>query len=1112
MKTKYLLATMMAILIVFAMLGCSDPDNSGQTTVSVRFIAYGDAVPLVFNIPENEALGNTRLGQVTALQAREEFEFKGWSLIEGGNAETITVNSKWNADTVYYGLWAALVAEGENITITYNLNDFPANQPADYTAKSGQAIGEGALPVLSAGEYIWRGWSLTVDGSPINAEAVFRSDTILYARYIVQGPPPPPPPPPPSFSMPYDLHPLRNAVPSDFIRGVDISNCLEIEQAGGAYRNFDGEIEDIMKILVDNGVNYVRVRLWVDPTKITHNGNVHYPGDGNNIMEVTKVIAARAKAAGMKFLLNYHYSDYWADPGQQYVPYIWRDKTTRLDLLDALYDYTVDTIAELTQAGAAPDMVQLGNEIRSGLLRQRGLAGTQEGYNNGYVLDGWGDFSLALQTASEAVRLAAPNAKIMIHFDNGGASNILGAFENFTRRIDNNRPATYTEVDYDVIGLSWYYLWTSHGSLDNLHSNIRTFKERFGKEVVVAESGSIWSVENWDQMGNYAGNAQLENVSAMNSPLGFADNSEIEIGYRTNGTTRYIVASPENQARITRATMDAILDAGGAGFMWWGADWIALNWTTAVRSNSEMAAIFESTLDQSTNGRALPALKVLGGIRGADVDKPGKITGIKADPDVTTVSISWTKVSGTIADRYQLERADSENGPWTVLSDNITEGTYQDTGLSGTYYYRVRGSNRNGWGNYSDTVEARTLPFVPTGLSITTTIDTAALTWTALTGAVRYEVSRAAIQAGPWTVLSDNVTTATYNDTGLTPAAGYYYRLRAFGTQWGDYGDTVLAETLPLPAVINFRINTADTSSITLGWNAINSGITGYEIYWANSETEPEDSGYALLNSPAVSATEYIHSGLSVGETYWYKIRAVFTTHGNGPWSAARSYTIGAAELTASIDMTTGTLDDDFLDPLKASSTDDALGAWNDSYTNYGITKLYVANDEVNLYIALEFGGRQPAAYDFDRLVVWVDNTNSTAGNANIGAMMIANTQTTDSTIEAVAYKRMNQNNPGGTDGVAINITAWTKAGNPEWTWKPTDPADEIIKFSIPLDRIGFAAAGDELKVMAAFSMGWDNAGDIRVSGLIPRSVSNASAQDVSITINMDNALSYTVK
>jgi arabinogalactan endo-1,4-beta-galactosidase len=518
------------------------------------------------------------------------------------------------------------------------------------------------------------------------------------------------------------MHPLRTAVPADWVRGIDISNCWEIEQYGGKYKNFDNQVEDIMKILVDAGINYVRIRLWVDPEALS----VHYPGDGNNKMAVTKVIAARAKAAGLKILLDYHYSDYWADPGQQYVPISWTG-TNANGLYDNLVDYTTNTLNELIAANAKPDMVQLGNEIRSGLLNKRrsGTAASSGGYTDTRtsVLSGWAQFSTALSRAANAVRAVDPNIKIMIQFDQGGDSGILSTYANFTRRIDNNSGPTNTLVDYDIIGLSWYTYWSSHGSLDALYDNIRAFKTRFGKQVMVCESGfgfnfgtdydyplSTWQVRlnaNFiEDLRNVYGvkNTGMEGLGGTRTTNG--QNNNVNSGLAASFSS--LAGSEEMQARAYRSFMDIVLAAGGDGVMWWGGDWFAP--IKGLNSNVENSAVFDTT------GKALPVLRVLGGIKGTGT-KPGKMTGVSAaSASNTSIAISWPRVSQNIAGMYYVERSANGTSDWSQVgtvtgSNTIGTASYTNTGLTqGTrYYYRVRagnGTNNATYGSYSDVVNA----------------------------------------------------------------------------------------------------------------------------------------------------------------------------------------------------------------------------------------------------------------------------------------------------------------------------------------------------------------------------------------------------------------------
>jgi len=916
------------------------------------------------------------------------------------------------------------------------------------------------------------------------------------------------PPPDTSFD-PSVLHPLRAAVPDDFIRGADISNCWEIEQNGGVYRNFDGKVEDIMKILKDNGVNYVRVRLWIDPTL----DEEHYAGDGNNHIGVTKIIAARAKAQGMKFLLNYHYSDWWADPQDQKIPFIWKDLPTTEELCFAMYQYTVDTINEFKAAGAEPDMVQIGNEIREGFLRDHKSSSAD---GTGATLNTWNDFSMALKFGSDAIRQAAPNAKIMVHFDSGGNSEILPTFEYFTDRIDTGKKATANNgiaVNYDVIGLSWYPFWSTHKSIDELYDNIKEFKKRFGKEVVVCESGYSWTLQNFDSMGNYVG-MQQENASAgpMSNKYGFTNDAGVLFGYRPDGT-KYLPSTPENQARVYRAFMDAVVAAGGNGVMWWGADWIAP--VNGLRSNSEMATLFDNT------GKALPVLKVLGGIQGANIKKPGVVTNLTADSTNGSVLLNWDKVNDAIAYFYQIDRALAEAGPWTILADDLTDGDFEDTDVARgtTYYYRIRAFNNNGWGAFSDPVAA--VSFIPTGLGVTTTIDTADLEWKALPGAAKYKVEHALSEAGPWTTDADDVTGTSYTVTGLSPSTTYYFRISAFSDSeqdWGDYCEPEQAETLALSEPLYFRVSGGTANSITLSWLPVEKAAS-YKVYGVQSTTEPD--AYTTVVGDNITGLTYTHGSLTSGNTWWYKVSAVWAAHGEGPQSEAASFTVGDTVVYyADIDMTSGSLDYAFNDSLKAVSTTSTRRK-TDSSAFYSFDELYVANDATNLYVALRvpmtFG-----AYGHDRFVLLVDNTASTAGGGTDPSDPafdgIAVEEEVQGSVEARVYMKFRdwRDGPQGVDGAAINISQWSEDAENSVV-SPASPAGspQVIKFAIPLAQIDNATAGTPLKVFVAIGMGW-NEGTTPYPASFAPTDAVASFSDAwlksEIVINMSNALGYTVK
>ncbi|MDR1470713.1 MAG: glycosyl hydrolase 53 family protein [Spirochaetaceae bacterium] len=798
------------------------------------------------------------------------------------------------------------------------------------------------------------------------------------------------------------IPPLDAPVADDFIRGVDISNCYIIEQAGGVYYDADGNPGDIIMILKEAGVNYVRLRLWHNHQLAQNPGP--YAGDGDNDLVKTKAIARRAKAAGMKFLLNFHYSDNWADPGRQQIPAAWTGYTVD-QLVQAVYDYTFDTIMELKAAGAEPDMVQIGNEITPGILSPT-------------IGSDAAKVARVLNAGAQAVRLAAPDAKIMLHLDSGGdKSKYETWFDRFATH--GGTGAGTAEVDFDVIGLSWYPYYSGHKSIDELDDNIRNIISRYGKEAVVAEHSWAWTKEyDGDDLSNLFHTSQENQTKIqLTDTKGYVTASGIE--FEGSG----LPASPENQAKVLRAVMDATASAGGGGVFWWAADWIP---APGLKSNWDNQTLFDF------NGKALPALAVLGGLTYSPAPPlaPGNLHTTATTID--TVALAWN--TSATADTYAVYRADSASGPWTTpINDTITGTTYTD------------------------------------------------------------------------------------NDASLEPGTPYYYQVKAHnGHGWGNPSTTLTASTLALTAPASFQVSTYDTYSITLGWTAV-SGATAYKIYHAQSPDTPADNAYSALSGAdnlASGTTTYTHDSLSSSETHWYKISAVYGAHGEGPLSVAVSATTGAPPpppAYATVAMNSGTLDADFSNSGKAASSTTSLSP--STTPNYDIAGLYVANNATNLYVAVDFGSNQPSGYKNDRLVVLIDNTASSAGG--VTDIKVATTQTlTDSpSIEAYAQRIMKESSVTGTTGIACNVTAWTGGTSAEsWLYTPGTPSGAtVVKFSIPLANIGNVASGNVLRVFAAFSEGWDS-GEIVVGDIIPSTGGTVENSNKTITLDMAQALSYTVK
>jgi hypothetical protein len=244
----------------------------------------------------------------------------------------------------------------------------------------------------------------------------------------------------------------------DRMIGADISFLPQIEAEGKKFTENGKEI-DAIALLKEHGFNYIRLRIFVDPG--AEKG--YSPGKDFCGLSHTLAMAKRVKAAGMKLLLDFHYSDYWADPQQQYKPHAWAALSI-LVLKDSVRNYTTRVLLALKQQGTLPDMVQVGNEINHGLLWPDGHIGNPDG------------LAELLKAGVDGVHSADPKIPVMMHLALGGQN------EEATFWLDN---MIGRGVQFDVIGLSYYPRW--HGTLDDLKANLNDLAKRYNKPVLVAE-------------------------------------------------------------------------------------------------------------------------------------------------------------------------------------------------------------------------------------------------------------------------------------------------------------------------------------------------------------------------------------------------------------------------------------------------------------------------------------------------------------------------------------------------------------------------------------------------------------------------------------------------
>jgi arabinogalactan endo-1,4-beta-galactosidase len=245
-----------------------------------------------------------------------------------------------------------------------------------------------------------------------------------------------------------------------FILGADISWVQEQEDQGTPFSDH-GQQQDILVILKDHGFNWIRLRVFVNPQ-----APKGYSDRGYCDLEHTLAMARRIKTAGMGFLLDFHYSDTWADPGHQVKPAAWAD-LHGADLENAVHDYTRDVIAALKQQGTAPDIVQIGNEISNGFLWPDGKV---------WETKDWEAFCGLVKAGIAGAKEADPKVKTMIHLAWGGQNKQSRSF------LDK---ALAQEVEFDVLGQSYYPKW--HGTLDDLKSNLTDLAGRYKLDIMLVE-------------------------------------------------------------------------------------------------------------------------------------------------------------------------------------------------------------------------------------------------------------------------------------------------------------------------------------------------------------------------------------------------------------------------------------------------------------------------------------------------------------------------------------------------------------------------------------------------------------------------------------------------
>lgn len=313
-------------------------------------------------------------------------------------------------------------------------------------------------------------------------------------------------------------------LPDDFISGMDVSSYVSLKESGVTFYDFEGEELDdqgFFDLLADCGVNYIRVRVWNDPYDADRNGY----GGGNNDLDKAVTIGKLAADAGMKVLVDFHYSDFWADPAKQKEPKEWAELAID-EKVQKVKEYTYESLITLLEAGVDVGMVQVGNETNGQ------ICGESE----------WENMARIFNAGSAAVRSAAADTgkeiSVVLHFANPETS---GRYAEYARNLN-----AYN-VDYDIFASSYYPYW--HGDITNLKNVLGNIAQTYGKKVMVAETSWCYTYEDGDGHENTI----------------FEGKTGIDLPYEV---------CLQGQANEMRDVINAVSEIQGVGVFYWEPAWL----------------------------------------------------------------------------------------------------------------------------------------------------------------------------------------------------------------------------------------------------------------------------------------------------------------------------------------------------------------------------------------------------------------------------------------------------------------------------------------------------------------------------------------------------------
>lgn len=471
----------------------------------------------------------------------------------------------------------------------------------------------------------------------------------------------------------------------DFITGADVSSYLSLVNSGACFYDADGsKLSDqgFFNLLKAGGTNYIRLRVWNNP--YDENGNGY--GGGNNDLDAAIYMGKLATNAGMKVLIDFHFSDFWADPGKQQAPKAWSDMTHEQKVA-AISEFTTDSLNKLLAAGVDVGMVQIGNETNNG------FCGEWYGSNG----SNWSSVAELFNSGCKAVRSAAQandrEIKVVLHFANPEAA---GTYAEYAKNLNANN------VDYDVFASSYYPYW--HGTTTNLTNVLKNIADTYGKEVMVAETSWATTLDDGD------GHENTVRVG-KNDTNNDSDKPEMNYDFSVQGQADEIAAV----ARAVKNVGDA-----GIGLFYWEAAWIPVQYaydadgnvlSDVVASNKEAwekygsgwaasyAADYDpddagqwyggSAVDNQSwfgfDGKALETVNIYDYIR-TGTKAPRKVTSVSADDiKATLTTVGSIALPATVTVKYNDGTSEEAAVVWNSTDVNKAKeagvGTYTVNGV-----------------------------------------------------------------------------------------------------------------------------------------------------------------------------------------------------------------------------------------------------------------------------------------------------------------------------------------------------------------------------------------------------------------------------------------------